>query len=74
MNAHEAAVFNEVEVLDSNITYDEIFKIIMSMCKGKAPGPGGIIIEMLKAASHMLCHIMLHLYNKISENIVKCST
>uniref|UniRef100_A0A673I8U6 Reverse transcriptase domain-containing protein n=1 Tax=Sinocyclocheilus rhinocerous TaxID=307959 RepID=A0A673I8U6_9TELE len=39
----------------------------MSMSNGKAPGPDSIIIEMLKAASHMLCPIMLSLYNKILD-------
>uniref|UniRef100_A0A673IRE6 Reverse transcriptase domain-containing protein n=1 Tax=Sinocyclocheilus rhinocerous TaxID=307959 RepID=A0A673IRE6_9TELE len=60
------AFFNQVEALDSSITYDEIFKTIMSMSNGKATDPDGIIIEMLKAASHMLlCPFMLSLYNKI---------
>uniref|UniRef100_A0A8C2PXD3 Reverse transcriptase domain-containing protein n=1 Tax=Cyprinus carpio TaxID=7962 RepID=A0A8C2PXD3_CYPCA len=67
LNNHEVAFFNEDEILDSSITYNEIFKAIMSMSNGKAPGPDGIIIEMLKAASHMLCPIMLSLYNKILE-------
>ncbi len=39
----------------------------MSMSNGMAPGPDGIIIEMMKAASHMLCPIMLSLYNKILD-------
>uniref|UniRef100_A0A8C1VFG1 Reverse transcriptase domain-containing protein n=1 Tax=Cyprinus carpio TaxID=7962 RepID=A0A8C1VFG1_CYPCA len=58
---------NEDEILDISITYNEIFKVIMSMSNGKAPGPNGIIIEIVKAASHMLCPIMLSLYNKILE-------
>uniref|UniRef100_A0A672KW72 Reverse transcriptase domain-containing protein n=1 Tax=Sinocyclocheilus grahami TaxID=75366 RepID=A0A672KW72_SINGR len=64
VNNHEVAFFYENEILDSSITYNEIFKAIMSMSNGKAPGPDSIIIEMLKAASHMLCPIMLSLYNK----------
>uniref|UniRef100_A0A8C2BTG1 Reverse transcriptase domain-containing protein n=1 Tax=Cyprinus carpio TaxID=7962 RepID=A0A8C2BTG1_CYPCA len=58
---------NEDEILDISITYNEIFKVIMSMSNGKAPGPNGIIIEIVKAASHMLCPIMFCLYNKILE-------
>ncbi len=67
VNNHEVAVFNEEDILDSSITYNEIFQVFMSMSNGKAPGPDGIIIEMLKAASHMLCPIMLSLYNKILD-------
>ncbi len=67
VNNHEVALFNEDEISESSITYNEIFKAIMSMSNGKAPGPDGIIIEMLKAASHMLCPIMLSLYNTILD-------
>uniref|UniRef100_A0A8C2G765 Reverse transcriptase n=1 Tax=Cyprinus carpio TaxID=7962 RepID=A0A8C2G765_CYPCA len=67
LNNHEVVFLNEDEILDSSITYNEIFKAIMSMSNGKVPGPDGIIIEMLKAASHMLCPIMFCLYNKILE-------
>lgn len=46
--------FLQVEVLDNNITYYEIIKSIISMSNGKAPGPDGIVIEMLNAASHVM--------------------
>uniref|UniRef100_A0A8C2AI13 Reverse transcriptase n=1 Tax=Cyprinus carpio TaxID=7962 RepID=A0A8C2AI13_CYPCA len=67
VNNHDTTVFNRDEILDSNIMYNEVFKAIMSMSNGKAPGPDGIIIEMIKVALHTLCPIMLSLYNKILE-------
>lgn len=37
----------------------------MLMSNVKAPGADGIVTELLKEALHMLCPVMLSLYNKI---------
>ena len=58
---------SEDEVLDSEITSHEVRMAIRSLKNGKASGSDGILPEMLKATSEMICGILAHLFNKILE-------
>jgi exonuclease III len=61
------------EILDNDITIEEVMKNLKSMHNSKSSGPDGIVYEMLKNNIQEVILILTKLYNNIqSDDVIPC--
>ena len=61
-------VDSSIEVLDADITTEEVSKAINKMKNNKAAGPDGIVAELIKLAENNVVHYLTKLFNKIFQS------
>ena len=53
------------DILNSELDIDEVEFILKSMSNGKAPGPDGVVIEMIKSSFPIIGNHITQLYSSI---------